>query len=162
MGDPDTTFITVPNIPLLTGFSKIRDMGWGKGTAANVVKNTGLGTPFINVSFSGLLWGYNDELPCMNLARPEECGAAEGEIDIFAEDADDGEEWGDDDWKRKKRSAGRYKREERREKREERREKREERRERNRWISCGFMKILLLRPGYHSVLWPVAKTIDRS
>ena len=103
MGDPDTTFITVPNIPLLTG--------WGKGTAANVVKNTGLGTPFINVSFSGLLWGYNDELPCMNLARPEECGAAEGEIDIFAEDADDGEEWGDDDWKRKKRSAGRYKRE---------------------------------------------------
>jgi len=111
VGDPDTTFITVPNIPLLTGFSKIRDMSWGKGTAADVVKNTGLGTPFINVSFTGLLWGYNDELPCMSLARPDECGAPEGEIDIFADDSSDGDEWGDDDWKRKKRSAGRYKRE---------------------------------------------------
>eukprot|EP00092_Neocalanus_flemingeri_P038999 GFUD01042454.1.p1 GENE.GFUD01042454.1~~GFUD01042454.1.p1 ORF type:complete len:596 (+),score=215.72 GFUD01042454.1:176-1963(+) len=109
VGDPDTTFITVPNIPLLTGFTKIRDMGWGKGTAADVVKNTGLGTPFINVSFSGLLWGYNDELPCLSHTRPDECGAPEGEIDIFAEDSDD--EWGDDEWKRKKRSAGRYKRE---------------------------------------------------
>merc|ERR1719350_1370734 len=106
VGDPDTTFITVPNIPLLTGFSKIRDMGWGKGTAADVVKNTGLGTPFINISFTGLLWGYNDELPCMSLPRPDECGAPEGEVDIFANDADD--DWGEDDWKRKKRAAGRY------------------------------------------------------
>jgi len=112
VGDPDTTFITVPNIPLLTGFSKIRDMNWGKGTALNVVKNTGLGIPFINVSVSGLLWGYNDELPCMSLPRPEECGAPEGEIDIFAESSDDGDEWGDDSgWKRKRRAAGRYKRE---------------------------------------------------
>ena len=111
VGDPDTTFITVPNIPLLTGFNKIRDMEWGKGTAANLVMNTGLGTPFINVSFTGLLWGYNDELPCLSLTRPDECGAPEGEIDIFADDADD--DWGDDDedWKRRKRSAGRYKRE---------------------------------------------------
>ena len=85
-------------------------MSWGKDAAVSVVKNTGLGTPFINVTFSGLLWGYNDELPCMNLPRPEECGPAPGEIDIFAEDSDD--DWGDgDDWKRKKRSAGRYKRE---------------------------------------------------
>eukprot|EP00091_Calanus_sinicus_P012189 TRINITY_DN27676_c0_g1_i1.p1 TRINITY_DN27676_c0_g1~~TRINITY_DN27676_c0_g1_i1.p1 ORF type:complete len:136 (-),score=59.40 TRINITY_DN27676_c0_g1_i1:352-759(-) len=103
VGDPDTTFLTVPNIPLLTGFSKIKDLGWGKGTAADVVKNTGLGTPFINISFTGLLWGYNDELPCMSLSRPEECGAPEGEVDIFADDADD--DWGDDGWKRKKRAA---------------------------------------------------------
>jgi len=108
-GDPDTTFITVPNIPLLTGFSKIRDMGLGKGLAADVVKNTGLGTPFINISFTGLLWGYKDELPCMSHTRPVECGAPEGEIDIFADDS--GDDWEDEDWKRKKRAAGRYKRE---------------------------------------------------
>merc|ERR1712183_579288 len=59
-------------------------------------------------SFTGLLWGYNDELPCMNLARPEECGPAPGEVDIFAQDSEGG--W-EDDWKRKKRSSGRYKRE---------------------------------------------------
>jgi len=114
IGNPDTTYITVPNIPLLTGFSKIREMGWGKGTAVNLLKNTGLGTPFINVSFSGLLWGYNDDLPCLYIPRPDGCGTAEGEIDIFAKkDGDDDEdEWGDgDEWKRRKRSAGRYKRE---------------------------------------------------
>merc|ERR1711892_490403 len=61
-GDPDTTFITVPNVPLLTGFRKIKDAGWSKNTMAGVIKKTGLGTPFINVSFSGLLWGYHDEL----------------------------------------------------------------------------------------------------
>ena len=33
------------------------------------VLQVGRGTPFINVSFSGLLWGYKDELPCHSLAR---------------------------------------------------------------------------------------------
>ena len=33
------------------------------------VMQVGRGTPFINVSFSGLLWGYKDELPCHSLAR---------------------------------------------------------------------------------------------
>ena len=35
------------------------------------MKNTGLGTPFINVSFTGFLWGYNDELPCISMSRPD-------------------------------------------------------------------------------------------
>jgi hypothetical protein len=111
-GDPDTTFITIPNVPLLTGFRKIRDAGWTKATKVGVVKKTGLGTPFINVSFTGLLWGYHDELPCLSLARPDGCGLAEGEVDIFAGDGGDDDEWGDDgdDWKRKKRETGRYKR----------------------------------------------------
>ena len=30
VGDPDTTYLTVPNIPILTAFSKIRDYGWKK------------------------------------------------------------------------------------------------------------------------------------
>jgi len=108
VGDPDTTFITVPNVPLLTGFSKVRDAGWTKDTAVNVIKKTGLGTPFINISFSGLLWGYHDELPCMKLSRPAECPPPEGEVDIFADSGED--DW-EDDWKRKKRETGRYKRE---------------------------------------------------
>merc|ERR1711892_1556908 len=96
-GDPDTAFITVPNVPLLTGFRKIKDAGWSKSTMAGVIKMTGLGTPFINVSFSGLLWGYHDELPCLSLARPDGCGQAEGEVDLFAADGED--DWEDDCFK---------------------------------------------------------------
>ena len=66
--------------------------------ATRVIENTGLGTPFINVSFAGLMWGYQDELPCIKMARPEECGAPEGEKDIFAEDDD----WNNDEWRRRK------------------------------------------------------------
>eukprot|EP00092_Neocalanus_flemingeri_P072462 GFUD01089209.1.p1 GENE.GFUD01089209.1~~GFUD01089209.1.p1 ORF type:complete len:607 (+),score=119.83 GFUD01089209.1:142-1962(+) len=105
-GDPDSTFITVPNIPLLTGFSGIRDsMGMTKGIAKNVMLNNGRGTPFVNVSFTGLLWGYNDELPCFKHTRPEECPPPDGEIDIFSEDDNDDDDWGDEDWKRRKRST---------------------------------------------------------
>ena len=73
--------------------------------------NNGLGVPFIDVSFSGLLWGYEgiytisrnfcwqnfkliycfifcyeDELPCLKLSVPSGC----------SEDEDD-DGWGDDD-----------------------------------------------------------------
>ena len=86
VGDPDKTFITVPNIPFITGMNKIRSMGFGKSVGANVVLEKGAGKPFINVSFSGLLWGYQSEyeLPCKDLARPSECGRAKSEVDIFA------------------------------------------------------------------------------
>lgn len=74
----------------------------------NTITQVGRGTPFINVSFSGLLWGYNDELPCNSLTRPAECPAAPDEVDIFSQDSDgddgdDGDEEDDWDWKRKKR-----------------------------------------------------------
>merc|ERR1719228_2587423 len=91
--------------------SKIRDYGgFKKGAGATLVKNRGLGTPFINVSFSGLLWGYNDELPCNSHPRPDECGEDESQVNIFGGDDDD--DWGDDedeewdDFKRKKREVG--------------------------------------------------------
>jgi len=100
VGDPDNTFITMPNIPLLGSFKKVRDMSWSKHTAVNMITQTGLGTLFINVSVSGLLWGYHDELPCLNLVKPHMCP---DEIDDFS---DDSSEWGDDDdWKRKKRET---------------------------------------------------------
>jgi len=118
VGDPDTTFLTVPNVPLLTAFDKIRNMNWlTKPIGKNMIMAQGRGTPFINVSFSGLLWGYEDEMPCMKLYKPEECYAAEAEAASEApveEDVDDGwgdddaedDGWGDDDdWKRKKRSV---------------------------------------------------------
>jgi len=101
-GNPDNTYITVPNIPLITALSSIKDEGVGKGLTTDVILSTGLGKPFINVSFSGLLWGYKDELPCFKQSRPDECPPPEGEIDIFSKDED--EDW--DNWKRKKRSVG--------------------------------------------------------
>ena len=58
VGDPDTTFLTVPNIPLLTAFDKIRNYwGFKKSIGRGMILAQGRGTPFINVSFSGLLWG---------------------------------------------------------------------------------------------------------
>jgi len=107
-GDPDTTFITVPNIPLLTAFRKVRDAGMSKGLQVSVMKNTGLGTPFINISFSGLLWGYQDDLPCFNLPVPDGC-TAPGEVDLFNNDDYDDDDWGDDWDKRKKRETTRQK-----------------------------------------------------
>ena len=91
VGNPDKTYITVPNVPYLTGMRKIRNYRSFMKTAGINVLSKGLATPFINITFSGLLWGYEDELPCGSLARPDGCGAAEGEVDLFANDDDDGE-----------------------------------------------------------------------
>ena len=77
-------------MPYLTGMRKIRDYEGIKKTVGMNVLKKGLATPFINISFSGLLWGYNDELPCNSIGRPDGCGPAEGEVDLFADD-DDGE-----------------------------------------------------------------------
>ena len=76
--------------------------GYGFTMFDSVIKRTGLGTPFINVSFSGLLWGYKDELPCVNHARPEHCPPPPGEEDIFADNGDDDDGW---DFRRRKRSV---------------------------------------------------------
>ncbi len=91
--DPSRTFITVPNIPFWTGLNKARSKsGFAKNIAIDIIKNNGLGKPFINVSFSGLLWGYEDELPCLSLSKPGECSARSGveEPDTgFSDDDDD-------------------------------------------------------------------------
>jgi len=130
VGDPDTTYLTVPNIPILTAFSKIRDYGWKKFIGKTMILNKGAGTPFINITFSGLLWGYEDEMPCMTMETPDACynladpvypdiaikPAAEVEVEAVEEEEEDEDgfgDWGDgdDDWKRKKREVGRVKRE---------------------------------------------------
>ena len=63
--------------------------------------DVGLGTPFINVSFTGLLWGYEDELYCLKLPVPRGCNKGDSPFgEDYEEDADD-DDW---DFKRKKRS----------------------------------------------------------
>ncbi len=103
--DPFKDTITVPNIPLWTGLHGLREKGPGMAMdiGRGIVTENGRGTPFVSVTFDGLLWGYEDELPCLRLDKPSECGG-----DSFADDdgwGDDDDGWGNDDWKRKKRSA---------------------------------------------------------
>ena len=61
-----------------------------------------MGTPFVNVTIDGLLWGYEDELPCLPLDVPKGCNKGS---DPFSGD-DDPFEGEDDGWdfKRRKRS----------------------------------------------------------
>ena len=107
VGDPDKTFITVPNIPFLTGVRSFKKAdGIKKFVIKNMITGLGLAKPFINISFSGLLWGYHDELPCSQISRPYECGPPVNEVNIFDEEED--YDWGDD-WKRKKRSVVSFK-----------------------------------------------------
>ena len=94
----------MPNIPLIRALRQVKDMGWSKETAVKIITGTGLGTLFINVTVSGLLWGYHDELPCIRLQRPPLC--QDYSINSFSGDEDSLEDdWGDDDWKRKKRET---------------------------------------------------------
>ena len=84
-----------------------------KASVAAVIQNSGRGTPFINVTFAGLLWGYNDELPCFTMSKPDGCMADENIFydsnDYWGQEGGD-DDWGDD-WKRRKREvSGRPKR----------------------------------------------------
>lgn len=104
IGDPDKTFITVPNIPLITGLSFIKDYGsWKKATVADIMIGAGRGTAFVNVSFSGLLWGYEDALPCEKIERPSHCPAPTSGVTFNDDEEDDDDGFWDD--KRRKRSA---------------------------------------------------------
>jgi hypothetical protein len=107
IGDPDTTFITVPNIPLLSALSATKDLsGLGKTIKVDLILKEGRGTPFINVSFSGLLWGYEDSLPCLKMPPPAHCPKPVQFNSVDLEDEEGDEDFfEDDDWKRKKRSA---------------------------------------------------------
>ena len=72
------------------------------------MSDTGLGTPFINVTFQEFFWGYQDDLPCVEQNKPAHCHDPD-EDSPFASEPDDAwgdEGWGADDWgTRKKRSA---------------------------------------------------------
>lgn len=104
-GDPDTTYITVPNIPLITALSSLRNQGsFAKSVASDIISREGLGTLFINVSFNGLLWGYEDSLPCLKMPRPSHCPAPTGGLDLSQDEEEEEEE--DEEWRmRRKRSV---------------------------------------------------------
>lgn len=84
-------YLTVPNIPYWTGLNKARKQKVGKSLGIGLVTGNGLATPFINVSFGGLMWGYNDELPCLPLSLPAGCGSG-GSV------GSDGDSFGDADF----------------------------------------------------------------
>ena len=100
--DPHNDWLVIPNIPLWTGLHGA-GTPTAKGIARDIVTNNGRGTPFVNVTFHGLLWGYDDELPCLKMDQPAGCAS---EDDPFGGDSDDDADFGDDDfgW-RKKRSV---------------------------------------------------------
>ena len=70
--------MTLPNIPYWTGLNGARKLSPGemkRGIVIDFVRQTGRGTPFINVTLSELLWGYEDELPCLKMQdkKPKHC-----------------------------------------------------------------------------------------
>ena len=78
--NPDKDILTFPNIPYWTGLNGARKSGrpgsFKRNTIINfVTKESGLKTPFIKVTLSELLWGYEDELPCLKMQdkKPKEC-----------------------------------------------------------------------------------------
>lgn len=128
VGDPDTTYLTVPNIPLLTGFHKIRGTFEGflatGPLAVKLLTKSGRGTPFINVTFTELLWGYYDSMPCVNLNRPSDCPAPPEEVTMDT-GFDEDDSWDDDDdWKRKKREVKTARKEATKKRKEKTRKKR--------------------------------------
>ena len=77
--DPDKDIMTFPNIPYWTGMNGARKLspGFKRNTVISFVTNPehGLAKPFIKLSLSELLWGYEDELPCLKMQdkKPKEC-----------------------------------------------------------------------------------------
>ena len=98
--DPDKDILTLPNIPYWTGLNGARKLapGFKRNTVISYIRGTGLATPFIDVTLSGLLWGYEDELPCLKMQdkKPDECSTEENVFGGDYED-DDSDSWGDDD-----------------------------------------------------------------
>lgn len=82
--------MTVPNIPLWTGLhSNRKRTGFALETARSLVTENGRGTPFVNVTFDGLLWGYEDDLPCLRMDLPSECADADSPFSSSFGDEDD-------------------------------------------------------------------------
>jgi len=103
IGDPDKTFITAPNIPFITALSDYKGKsGYARNAAVELILKEGKATPFINVSFSGLLWGYEDSLPCMKMENPDHCPKPSSQVDHVDEPFEINF---DEEWKRKKRSV---------------------------------------------------------
>ena len=79
--DPDKDVLTFPNIPYWTGLNGARRLdkngfvsGIKRGKIIEFVRTVGSGKPFIDLPLTELLWGYEDELPCLKgPEKPSEC-----------------------------------------------------------------------------------------
>ena len=79
--DPDKDVLTFPNIPYWTGLNGARRLdkngfvsGIKRGKIIEFVRTVGSGKPFIDLTLTELLWGYEDELPCLKgPEKPSEC-----------------------------------------------------------------------------------------
>ena len=82
--DPDTDVMTFPNIPYWTGLNGARRLnpsgifsGIKRSKTIEFVRTIGRGKPFIDLTLNELLWGYEDELPCLKgPEKPAECWKA--------------------------------------------------------------------------------------
>jgi hypothetical protein len=94
--DPDGDVFTVPNVPLWTG---LNSLGSGLREAKRwfMLGQGGRNTPFVNVTVNGLLWGYEDAMPCLKVKLPERCRDQSGVTSPVA-GWDDEEDWGNDGW----------------------------------------------------------------
>lgn len=89
--DPYTSWVTVPNLPLWTGLNMLQGKARVvKSIGLQAVTGTGRAEPFINVTVGGLLWGYEDDLPCAKMDLPAECH----HDDLPFSNNDDFEGWG--------------------------------------------------------------------
>ena len=98
--DPDKDILTLPNIPYwtaLNGVSK-EPPGFKRSTIIDFTTNKkyGRGKPFINVTFSQYLWGYEDEFPCLKIQdqKPSDCYSEKSVFRDYYEEDDDG--WGEE------------------------------------------------------------------
>jgi hypothetical protein len=78
--DPESVFVTVPNIPLWTALNKISREG-GPHLVFEAVLDAAKESPepFVRVSVGGLLWGHETNLPCVTMPNYFACGNASAE-----------------------------------------------------------------------------------
>jgi len=107
--NPYEDVVTVPNIPLWTGLHQLKKSG--ADGLADYLAGQGLGTPFVDVTFDGLLWGYKDELPCAKMDKPAGCFSNKESNSPFSQQSPDDFEDEEDsfgnfeDFRRRKRSV---------------------------------------------------------
>jgi hypothetical protein len=74
--DQDRDFIVVPNLILMTGMlkSEVRPQPdfIKKSVVWPILTSAGHKTPFVRLSVAEFLWGYEDELACLDTSSPKE------------------------------------------------------------------------------------------
>lgn len=87
--DDKTTFVMVPNILLMTGMLKTNVKPLSGFIKQNIIwpilTSTGYKTPFLNLSVAEFIWGYEDELGCLD-SDPSAQRHDDLEDELFSDD----------------------------------------------------------------------------